>query len=417
MKSLLALLPLGLSALAVPASRGEGPAPREASGAMGASGAMPAREEPSAPDGRRGLGESSTLSDLLALFRNPAPEDEVFLAELSGLEQELAVLLATVEATYRVRGWFEVVDPRREDALAALHERFRVFRNDLEAELTGGGRDVRALAEMHLDARFRARAAAIAGVERDVREVRRGLRLLSAPTDGWVRLSEEEAQDVAGRVDLAAALLRARAKDLRALREAPGAPSEVDAGDLDELLALAALEPGAERSALFARAAAEGAARERAASEMLFTTRLRAQVSQDLEERAAGERIARERADQAALWLPGDGQERDLPRDIRRASKTDRRQRALALVREGLDGDPFDDGLAWTAAGLARILSGDLEALSYYDRFLALRGRRAHDERTWPPEGLDEREDEAVYYIQLIERELGTLPSVGGSDD
>ena len=59
--------------------------------------------------------------------------------------------------------------------------------------------------------------------------------------NGWVRMVETDAQLVAARVDLAAALLRARAKDLAALREVRRT-TEVSSEDVDRVLEIVALE-------------------------------------------------------------------------------------------------------------------------------------------------------------------------------
>ena len=76
---------------------------------------------------------------------------------------------------------------------------------------------------------------------------------------------------------------------------------------------------------------------------------------------------------------------------------------------EGLLHDPLSDALALYAAKASRIVHGTAEALSHYDRFLALRGIRSHDGRTWQERELDEDESEALLYIQSTLRDGGVL--------
>ena len=88
---------------------------------------------------------------------------------------------------------------------------------------------------MFFDTRLRARAHVLEGWSYDVLQFRRGIALLRANTDGFVGMAENELQIVAGRVDLAAARLRARVKDLAALRE-QGTENEVSKEDVERLV-------------------------------------------------------------------------------------------------------------------------------------------------------------------------------------
>ena len=115
------------------------------------------------------------------------------------------------------------------------------------------------------------------------------------------------------------------------------------------------------------------------------------------------------------VWQPQTPEGKEAPREISRIKKTTRRRQAFRRATQGLHHDPLDDELAYAAALMARYVSGTLEALDYYDRFLALRGIRVHDSRTWGRyRKLTEREEEAVTFIQQAERDVRLNPPAGG---
>ena len=78
-------------------------------------------------------------------------------------------------------------------------------------------------------------------------------------------------------------------------------------------------------------------------------------------------------------------------------------------AREGLAIDPLDEDLTWVAAHAIEFLVGPIESRSLFDRFLALRGLRAHDYRTLKGRDLDGREEEA---LEVVQRPL--MPARGG---
>ena len=75
----------------------------------------------------------------------------------------------------------------------------------------------------------------------------------------------------------------------------------------------------------------------------------------------------------------------------------------MDLVRRALEGlsfDPLDAELCFVAAHGSDFVWGDIQSRPLYDRYLALRGIRAHDDRTIRGRELTERELEALLVVQ-----------------
>ncbi len=357
---------------------------------------------PLAPDGRRGIGMESELADVLRLFRQPDEEDAAFLRELGRLENDVEILAEGAAELYRRRGYFDLLEARDEQTLERLHTVFREHALDPREVLSGGANDARAraFATMMLDARFRARMELLEGRRFDADEIRLGLAVLKAATDGWVRPSESEARNVALRVDVAAALLRARFKDLEALREAPLSLPDVDPGDLEALLARPEGEAPDELRRFLGDVAMREALRVERMWELFFTPRLQADTAEWLEWRRARAAVAARAAEEVRLYRPDTAEGQAAPPEIQRLTKTKRRRVAYGRALEGLANDPLDADLAYAAGVLARYVGGTLEALSHYDRFLALRGIRSHDHNTYKDRELTPEEDDALFYVQ-----------------
>lgn len=376
-----------------------------------------------APDGRPGLGAESSLTVLLGVFRSPNEEEEALLRHLIELESRLAVLEAGARALYQARGYFAVLGRRDEPSLERLHEVLRAFLQDPGAHLEQGDAARRAWAELFLDARLRVRRDVLDGWREDADTVTKGLAALRANTDGWTRLREDEAQNVAARVDLAAARLRARLRDLEALREdAPsGAPAplppELPAGEdaVERLLAAGALPPGAERVARLAQEEQRMRATVAGMETVLFTTRLAGEALTWLQWRELHDGHAATKRAEVRVWQPQTAEGKEAPPEIGRIKKTTRRREAYRRALEGLAYDPLDAELAYAAALMSRYVGGTLETLSHYDRFLALRGIRVHEHRTWQERELTDEEEDALFFIQQYEQENppGGVPPPG----
>jgi hypothetical protein len=357
---------------------------------------------PLAPDGRRGLGAETPLQGLRDVVQGRKPEDEAFLAGLRALESELSARLSTAEALYHRRGYFEALPWHDPADLEHLEPFLFGLLVDPEPALAGGDPRAPLLQRMVLDIRLRVRFEVLAGWERDATTIARGLLVLRAESEGWSRLVEAEAANLAARVDLSAALLRARIRDLEALREDLGAPAEVDPSELDELARLGALPPGRERSLGLAgllERVDERAARMRS---LLFVTRLTGEAAGWLSWRAEQDRIAAEALAEVLVLRPDTGAGEQAPREIEQLGKTTRRRLALERAREGLAHDPLDPELTYSAGIMAEYVFGRLETLSLFDRYLALRGIRPDDDRNWRERELTEEESHALFYIQRI---------------
>src|SRR5262249_40691559 len=153
-----------------------------------------------APDGQRGLGAQTALSDLLSLMRSTHDDDRRFLADLRALGTDLRILIASTTERYRQRGYTELLDAGQQPTLEALHAAFHALELDPLARLARDDAGAQALARMLLDLRFRARIGVLEGWNFEVSEVEHGLAVLHATTDGFVVLTQDEASNIAARV-------------------------------------------------------------------------------------------------------------------------------------------------------------------------------------------------------------------------
>jgi len=362
-----------------------------------------------APDGKPGLGADSTLGELLGFFRTPADEEVELLRELTGLEVRMGVLEAATERHYRDAGYFDLLDPRAEERLEVLHGLFTRLLEDPVEPLAKRDPLERVWGRLFLDARYRVRARLFDGWREDARTVSRGLLVLRGGTDGWVDLTEEDARNVATRVDLAAAFLRTRILDLGSLREQQGSPSLVPDSAVDELLSYARLSLGKERDELVAESSASTESAARRMRELLATERLDERAERWVRWRDAQDREAEADRKLARIWQPRSTEDDSTPEEIRRVRKTARRREAYRHAVDSLRHDPLDEEMCYTAATMARYVAGTREALSHYDRYLALRGIRLAEGRTWNRSDLTEEEEDAILFVQQIEY-AGELP-------
>ncbi len=368
-----------------------------------------------APDGRRGLGAPTELSQLLRLFRRPSAEDREFLRDLMDLEPRLRVLLATTEGLYRDRGFLELLargtrgDERN---LARLH----ILHGDVIADpgplLAKVGRKGIVWANFLLDPRVWMRIEVLQDWERDTRDVRLGLAVLRGVTDGWVRLDDVTARTIAKRVDLSASLLRARLLDLSALREGSNDKSEVSEANRERFLSFLDLEDEDQRGHLLAAELESVSRRVATMRSVLFTHRLELQVADALHERAEGKARLEEIRQEVRIWQPQTPEGKVAPADIRRIKKTARRREAYRVALQGLRLDPMDAEMAFAAGSMAQFVAGTYESLSYFDRYLALKSIRVHDDRNWRKRKLTDEENHAIFQIQQFESE--EFPGTGG---
>lgn len=384
--------------------------------ALGASARGDALDEdyPRARDGRRGLGQPEELSELLALFRQPSAEDRAFLSSLTELEGRLNVLISITEGLYRDREFFDLLPRRADRTLGALHRLHADVVREPGAALDKVGRKGPLWARLMLDPRVWMRIEVLQGWERDVRDVRLGLAVLRGVTDGWVRLDDVTARTIAERIDLSAALLRARILDLSALHEVSRGGSEVAPEDLDRFLSFIALRDEKERNHMLAVELESVGRRVATMRSVLFTHRLELLAAEELHRRAECEKHVERLREEVRVWQPQTPEGKQAPPEIRRIKKTARRREAYRRALQGLRNDPLDAELAYAAGTMAEFVAGTYESLSYFDRFLALSGIRVHDDRNWRKRKLTDEETHAVFQIQQFENDEFSPPGPGG---
>lgn len=356
-------------------------------------------DESLAPDGRRGFGKRIERSELLSLVRSQKDDDQAFLASVEGLATEIHVLATAALDRYRARGYADVLPRTEEPTLAGLHARFAELEADPFDALCAGDARSRALARMLVDSRFRARVRVFESFELEVREVRSGMAVLRGACDGFVNLQQPDAESLAARIDLAASLMRAMRNDLMALRQS-GDDADVDAR-AEQMIAVARASEGeGVRRAAVKRES--DAARELAStmSEALFTVRLRSETKALLDWRRRLFEESIPLREEALVHLPDSEPGKAAPAEIAKLAKHDRVRGAGYRAMKALALDPLDDEACWIAAHAADFLYGLTESRAWYDRFLALRGIRAHDHRTYSRRTLDAREREALDAVQ-----------------
>lgn len=360
-----------------------------------------AQERPTAPDGRPGLGVHGTARAYGAFWRSPSDEERALLDSLLGLPGEVLVLRSALERSYRDAGLFALVADQPGAELEQLHAAYLELSVDPIGALRAGGERAKAFARAFLDARFRLRLETLAGLPAEARELRGGLALLRATQDGFVELKDPDARVIAGRVDLAAALLRAFRLDLEALGRSvdatgPGAPDPAWLPLLEEVAAHA--EPGTRPPALadLMRRVGRTEARMR---ESLFTPRLRQAIGSELWRRDAGRDRASGLLREVRVLLPDTEEGARAPASIAELRKHQRYAYALRYAVEGLSQDPFEDELCYWAGIATDFLHDRWQSRVWFDRYLALRGIRAHLPETFARElGAEER-----YALELVQ--------------
>jgi len=357
-----------------------------------------------APDGKPGFGYGRARRDIERLLRSPDAAGRALLEGLRDQVREVEIELAVAHARYDALGYYEVLG-LEQPTPEKLGTRFEELSIDVPKALRSGGKQADVLARLLSDPRFRARARAVDGVGRELSELRGALALFQAHTDGWADLSDSEIDFLAQRADLAAARLRAIRLDLIALHESPAT-----------IGATAPWQPEYERLLLLARAhehlrietelfpmleRLEHA--EAAMAGPLFTTRLALLLERELAARAQDLAHVAELLPQARELDPDAKSGLRASKTVAALSKSERRQRASRLAQDAVALDPTHEEALWLAASTSELGSGATEALRYYDRYLALRGIRGHDHRTYQGRTLTREENKALQVVQANE--------------
>lgn len=377
-----------------------------------------------APDGERGFGPHRSLRDITKLLRSSTDEDRGIVEAQKRLEVEIRVLLALSTERYQAAGYFDLVGivekenlagTRAEEAemppLERLGSVFRERAFHAGAELTKGGRGADLLARLLVDTRFRVRAQVIDGLEFEMADLKAGLAVLSAELDGFVDLHEDEADAIARRVDLAAARLRAAKLDLEALREDAKAATagETWGKDLEALYESIRSDDVERRARELPEILDRLELREAGMASALFTTRLEAKLDVEIEDRRKAVATASSLLRGVRAYFPGTPESERAGPEITRLSKSKRYADAGKMAAHGLHEDPLNEDLNWFAGETSDLLSGAIESKRFFDRYLALRGIRAHDHRTYKDRKLSREEKRALDAVQAV----GTTPQVG----
>jgi hypothetical protein len=375
-----------------------------------------------AHDGERGFGPHRSLRDITHLLRSTAEPDRAFVQSLYKLEDEIRVLLSLATERYKSSGYFDLIDiaekekPRttgtEEAQMTPLEKLAAVFREralHAGTELPKGGRSADLLARLLVDSRFRVRAQVIDGLEFEFSELKSGLAVLSAELDGFVGLRDAEAETISRRVDLAASRLRGAKLDLEALREdsKDATAGETWGKDLEALFELIRTDDVDRRARELPEILDRLEQRELGMASALFTTRLETKLAEEFERRKRDIAAADDVLRKVRSYFPGTPESEKAPPEIQRLSKSKRYATAVKELPEALAYDPLGEELNWFEAEATDFLSGAIESKRYFDRYLALRGIRAHDHRTYQDRTLSREEKRALDAVQAV----GSPPS------
>jgi hypothetical protein len=357
-----------------------------------------------APDGDRGFGAGRSLHDISRLLRSSAEEDRAIIAALYKLESELRILLALVTDRYKEQGYFALLGPDAETHIDVLGAAFRAKQHEAARELAQGGASAELFARMLVDARFRSRLRVVEGWEFEAGDLKGGLALLFAHLDGFADLKDHEAELIARRIDLAAARLRAMRLDLEALREKPGSQTSdaVWGQDLEHLFMLMRSSDAERREKEMPAILERLDQREEGMCSALFTTRQADEFQSLLAQRAASITSAEKMLPTIRELIPDTPEGAKASSEIQALPKSRRYAYAARSGEEALGFDPMNEELNYLAGLATDFNSGTIESHRWFDRFLALRGIRSHEYKSYNDRKLTREEKHALDSIQQL---------------
>ena len=359
-------------------------------------------EIPKAPDGRPGLAGRGKAHDLgRVLVRPKTAEERQLVGDLLGIEAAFELRLSLAARKLGERRCMDLVADSATGTLFEQMARFDELASRTATELAVGDERARSFAFCLLDPAFGVRHAALAGVERELTEVSAGLAILLASQAGFVLLSDDEASLIARRVDRSAALLRTLNSDMDLLEASDFAGGPIEEESIDALILAARTTSQAVRARLLKSLLdpIQGKVARMAAS--LSSSRLKSALSAELVARATALEKAAGRIPELDMLIPGRIPEELLTEEIRKMSKQDRHSLALRHALEGLAEDPFSPELTFYAAVATNWVADPTRSRPWFDRYLALRGVRAHDHRTYQGRKLEPDEQRALDVVQL----------------
>jgi hypothetical protein len=134
----------------------------------------------------------------------------------------------------------------------------------------------------------------------------------------------------------------------------------------------------------------------------LFTTRLETKLAVEFNNRAQALSTASDLLKKVRLTFPGTPESEKAGPDVTRHSKGRRLAEAGKRATEALGYDPLNEELNWFAGEASDFLWGAIESKRYFDRYLALRGIRVHDHRTYKDRALTHEEKRALEAVQAV---------------
>lgn len=351
-----------------------------------------------APDGHRGLGAETSARDLQKLLRSDAEEDTAFVAHLFGLTHELRVLVGMVETGYRDAGYFDGFELTERD-LFRLHDAFYARLDTARESLEAGEGFPPEMARLWADVSFVLRSELLLEFPTDAAELSGGLALIVAHGQGFADLRPFEVEGITRRVDLAAARLRAVQLDLVSLLETESWQQTAEEEER-ALLALAAEADPDRRLQEFRRI--EDALKQRfeRARSALNLPRLEPGTRVALSDRWRRIDEGLHALARVRVLVPDTPEGAEAPEDVRALSKSERYGAALREALDALGHDPLNAELCYFAGLSADFLHGPRESLRWFDRFLALRRIRGHDDRTYRHKRLTAEEQHALNVVQ-----------------
>jgi hypothetical protein len=357
-----------------------------------------------APDGDRGFGAGRSLHDIVRILRSTAEEDRATIAALYKLESELRILLALVTDRYKDQGYFALLGPAADSGLDVLGAAFRTRQRDAPTELARGGPEAELLARMLVDARFRSRLRVVEGWEFEAADLKGGLALLFANLDGFADLKDHEAELIARRIDLAACRLRAMRLDLEALREKPGSQSSdaVWGQDLERLLMLMRSNDAERREKELPAILERLDQREEGMCSALFTTRQAEEFQSLFAQRAASITSAEKMLPTIRELIPDTPEGQKASSEVQALPKNRRYAYAARSGAEALGFDPMNEELNYLVGLATDFNFGAIESHRWFDRFLALRGIRSHEYKSYADRKLTREEKHALDSIQQL---------------
>jgi hypothetical protein len=363
-----------------------------------------------APDGRPGFGTRPHV-EVLKLVRQPERADEAWIAALDALHVELAQRQSVSESLYRSRGWFAISGDEPGQGLPEFFASYRHLELDPGNTLLALDARAQAFASAWTDLRFRARARLLEHAEVEARELRLSLALLRGDARSWGALSAAEAENLARRADLAAALSRALRLDLDALREAPG--KYVAAPEADACIALVRDSDAQRRRERLTDLEGWLAEREAAFLRPLFHARLSEHAVATLAWRKSSTDLAQRARVAAEDFSPDIEHVRAVEPKISAMRTLDRRRSGLVRALEGLAQDPLDVRLTWLAFVNCRNAGSVPQTLAFAYRYLLLRGIVYEDGAQQGRKVLSSEEETAQTYVRdALSGAYGCFPGI-----